>query len=71
MIEAHKTENDMSKNHPDVRFDAMRGGCWAYRLTQRSTLAELENFAKLLGLRVLWHTMSMIGTSTAEVTLAK
>ena len=61
----------MNKHHPDMRFDAMRGVCYPYRMTQRVTLAELERHADLLGMRINWDSMRLIGLSTAEVTLTK
>ena len=61
----------MSKDHPEIRFDAIIGQGYPFRIAQRVTLAEVQALAARMGRRVAWQGMHMIGTATAEVTLTK
>ena len=61
----------MNQNHPDLRFDAMRGLAYPYRIAQRITRDALEQLAADLHLRIDWDSARFIGLTTAEVTLYK
>ena len=67
----HTGENEMPKTHPDIRFDAIVGGNYPFRIAQRVTRSKLEEIAARMGRRIAWGTMNMIGNTTAEVTLTK
>ena len=61
----------MTKSHPDIRFDAIVGENFPFRIAQRITKSKLEEIAARLGRRIAWNTIHMIGNTTAEVTLTK
>ena len=61
----------MAYTHPDIRFDALRGLAYPYRIAQRLTRAALEQLAADLHLRIDWDSTRFIGLTTAEVTLYK
>ena len=61
----------MTKSHPDIRFDAIVGESFPFRIAQRVTPDALEEIAARLGRRIAWNTMYMMGNTTAEVTLTK
>jgi len=61
----------MTKSHPDIRFDAIIGENFPFRIAQRITKSKLEEIAARMDRRIVWGTMNMIGNTTAEVTLTK